>query len=139
VKAGDVIERPIGRHPGDRKKMSSRARKARPAITRIDTVEPLGGVSLIEVTIGTGRTHQIRVHLAESGHAVVGDELYGGVRRRVPPRLRAIGGLARPFLHATRLTVSHPRHGGRVTFEAPLPSELRAVIEALRNAAKAKS
>jgi 23S rRNA pseudouridine1911/1915/1917 synthase len=139
VKAGDVIERPIGRHPGDRKKMSSRARKARPAITRIDTVEPLGGVSLIEVTIGTGRTHQIRVHLAESGHAVVGDELYGGVRRRVPPRLRAIGGLARPFLHATRLTVSHPRHGGRVTFEAPLPSELRAVIEALRNAARAKS
>jgi 23S rRNA pseudouridine1911/1915/1917 synthase len=138
VKAGDVIERPIGRHPGDRKKMSTRARKGRPAITRVDVVEPLGGVSLIQVTIGTGRTHQIRVHLAESGHAVVGDELYGGVRHRVPPRLRPIVGLDRPFLHATRLTVSHPRSGARVTFEAPMPRELRAVVEALRDAARAK-
>jgi 23S rRNA pseudouridine1911/1915/1917 synthase len=139
VKAGAVIELPIGRHPGDRKKMSSRAHKGRPAITRVDSVEPLGGVSLIRVTIGTGRTHQIRVHLGESGHPVVGDELYGGARRQVPPRLRAMATLKRPFLHATMLTVTHPGHGHRVTFEAALPEELSSVIEGLRHATKTKT
>ena len=134
ARAGDVIDQPIGRHPRDRKKMSSRARRSRPAITRVDSVEALGGVSLVHVTIGTGRTHQIRVHLSESGHAIVGDAVYGGARRRIPPRLRSIAQLDRPFLHAMRLTVTHPRTGERVTFEAPLPNDLSDVLEALRHA-----
>jgi 23S rRNA pseudouridine1911/1915/1917 synthase len=136
MKAGGVIDRPIGRHPGNRKKMSSRTRKGRAAITRVETAEALGGVSLITVRIGTGRTHQIRVHLAEAGHAVVGDELYGGVRQRLPARLRALASLERPFLHASSLSIAHPTRGKQLTFEAPLPRDLSSVIEAMRNAGK---
>ena len=61
-------------------------------MTRIVSVEPLGGVSLVRVTIGTGRTHQIRVHLSEAGHPVVGDALYGGAPRQLPARLAALAG-----------------------------------------------
>src|SRR5262249_44336719 len=97
---GQTIELPIGRDPRHRKKMSSRAPRARSASTTIDHVEPLGGVSLVRLRIGTGRTHQIRVHLSEVGHAVIGDELYGGIRRGLPGRVRVLGTLTRPFLHA---------------------------------------
>jgi 23S rRNA pseudouridine1911/1915/1917 synthase len=84
MRAGETLSRPIGRDPRDRKKMSTRARKVRSAVTRVMSAEPLGGVSLVRLTIGTGRTHQIRVHLSEAGHPVVGDTLYGGERRSVP-------------------------------------------------------
>lgn len=131
-RAGRTFERPIGRDPRHRQKMSSRARHARAALTRVVDVEALGGVSLVRLSIGTGRTHQIRVHLSEAGHPVVGDALYGGVRRKPPPRLAVLGRLDRPFLHAARLTFAHPSSGQALTFEAPLPSELTAVLEKLR-------
>jgi 23S rRNA-/tRNA-specific pseudouridylate synthase len=88
----------------------------------------LPGVSLLRVAIATGRTHQIRVHLSAIGHPIVGDALYGGVRRRVPGPLRAVLRLSRPFLHAERLSFTHPRTGDRLTFTAPLPRDLETVL-----------
>jgi 23S rRNA pseudouridine1911/1915/1917 synthase len=132
--AGQVFDRAIGRDPNDRQKISSRGRRTRSAFTRIDRVEPLNGVSLIDVTIGSGRTHQIRVHLSEAGYPVVGDRLYGGQRRRGGPP--ALAGLERPFLHASRLSFEHPSDGRTLTFESPLPRELRAVVDLLRQAPK---
>jgi 23S rRNA pseudouridine1911/1915/1917 synthase len=135
VRAGTQMAQPIGRDPRRRQKMSSRARHARPATTRVVDSETLGGVSLVRVAIGTGRTHQIRVHLSESGHPVVGDALYGGARKSVPPRLAALGRLDRPFLHAARIAFTHPSTGQAVTIESPLSADLQAVLDALRRAA----
>jgi 23S rRNA pseudouridine1911/1915/1917 synthase len=132
VRAPVVIDRPIGRDPRHRQRMSSRARHARAATSRVALVEALGGVSLVRVSIGTGRTHQIRVHLSESGHPVVGDALYGGTRRRVPARLAAVGRLDRPFLHASKLEFAHPSGGQRMAFEAPLPEDLEDVLSRLQ-------
>ena len=132
VKSGDRLDRPIGRDPRHRQKMSSRARRPRPAMTEILDVVPLPGVSLIRVKIGTGRTHQIRVHLSESGHPVVGDALYGGIRKHLPGRLAPLALLERPFLHAARLGFTHPTTGARLTFDAPLPADLAAVIGTLK-------
>ena len=115
VQAGRRIDAPIGRDPANRKKMSSDARRAcasREAVTRIVRAEHFGRVlTLAQVAIHTGRTHQIRVHLSAIGHPIVGDALYGGVHRRVPGDLRAVTHLDRPFLHAARLVFTHP--GGR--------------------------
>jgi 23S rRNA pseudouridine1911/1915/1917 synthase len=86
------------------------------------------------VAIATGRTHQIRVHLSAIGHPVVGDATYGGVHRRIPGHLRALGRLARPFLHAWRLAFTHPGDGRRLAFEAPLPLDLESVLDELRAA-----
>ena len=134
AKAGEKLTQPIGRDPRPRQKMSSRAPRARPAVSRVLHVEPLGGVSLARVAIDTGRTHQIRVHLSESGHPVVGDALYGGTRKSVPPRLAALAKLKRPFLHAAKLGFSHPTTGKEIVFEAPLPADLASVLDALRRA-----
>jgi 23S rRNA pseudouridine1911/1915/1917 synthase len=127
-----TLDRPIGRDPRHRQKMSTRARRARPALTRVIDVEALGGVSLVRVAISTGRTHQIRVHLSEAGHPVVGDEVYGGRRRKSPARFAALSALARPFLHASTLSFAHPADGRPVTFEAPLPEDLVDLLAALR-------
>lgn len=136
VQAGRRIDLPIGRDPNHRKKMSARARRARTAVTRVVRAEHLRGVSLVEVAIATGRTHQIRVHLSAIGHPIVGDATYGGVRRRLPGHLKAVGRLERPFLHAARLTFTHPADGRRLTFESPLPDDLQAVLDAVRTTAR---
>jgi 23S rRNA pseudouridine1911/1915/1917 synthase len=132
VQAGRRIDAAIGRDPAHRQKMSTRARRSRTAVTRVTRAEHLKGVSLLHVAIATGRTHQIRVHLSAIGHPVVGDALYGGVHRRVPPHLRPVTRLERPFLHARRLAFAHPRDGRRVEFTAPLPPDLQAVLDDLR-------
>jgi 23S rRNA pseudouridine1911/1915/1917 synthase len=133
VEAGRRIDAPIGRDPVNRKKMSARARRAREAVTRIVRVEHLGpALTLAQVAIHTGRTHQIRVHLSAIGHPVVGDPLYGGVHRRVPGDLKAVRHLDRPFLHAARLAFSHPVDGRRMEFESELPSDLQRVLDELR-------
>jgi 23S rRNA pseudouridine1911/1915/1917 synthase len=132
VHAGRRIEEPIGRDPVHRQKMSTRARRARTAVTRITRVEHLPGVTLAAIAIATGRTHQIRVHLHSIGHPVVGDALYGGIHRRVPPHLRAVSHLDRPFLHAGRLAFAQPTNGSRLEFECPLPEDLQRVIDDLR-------
>ena len=132
VHAGRRIDAPIGRDPANRQRMSARARRARSAVTRITRVEPLRGLSFAQIAIATGRTHQIRVHRSAIGHPIVGDALYGGVRRHVPADLRAVMRLERPFLHAARLAFAHPADGRRLELVAPLPDDLRAVLDDIR-------
>ena len=134
VHAGRRIDAAIGRDPANRQKMSSRSRHARHAVTRITRAERLPGVTLCQVAIHTGRTHQIRVHLSAIGHPIVGDSLYGGVHRRVPGDIRAVQRLERPFLHAYRLMFTHPRDGRRMEFTTPLPDDLQRVLADLPRA-----
>ena len=122
------IDIPIGRDPVHREKISTRARRARSAVTRVTWARHVPGLSLLRIAIHTGRTHQIRVHLNAIGHPIVGDALYGGVHRRVPHQLRAVQHLTRPFLHAERLAFTHPRTGEYLEFTAPLPQDLRSVL-----------
>ena len=132
VQAGRRIDAAIGRDPVNRQKMSARAKHARTAVTRITRAHHLAGVTLCQVAIHTGRTHQIRVHLSAIGHPIVGDAVYGGVRRRVPGDLRALQRLERPFLHAERLAFTHPRdQKRRMEFTAPLPDDLLQILEDL--------
>jgi 23S rRNA pseudouridine1911/1915/1917 synthase len=132
VQAGRRIEEPIGRDPVNRKKMSARARRSREAVTRIARVMHVNpALTLAQIAIHTGRTHQIRVHLSAIGHPVVGDSLYGGVRRRVAADIRAVMRLDRPFLHAARLAFKHPADGRRMVFESPLPRDLQEVLDEL--------
>jgi 23S rRNA pseudouridine1911/1915/1917 synthase len=129
VQAGRRIDAPIGRDPAHRQKMSARSRRARTAVTRITRAQPLHGVTLAQIAIHTGRTHQIRVHLSAIGHPVVGDALYGGSRRRVPADLRPVLRLERPFLHAARLAFTHPIDDRRLEFTAALPADLQTVLD----------
>ncbi|MCE2540039.1 MAG: RluA family pseudouridine synthase [Acidobacteria bacterium] len=132
VRQGRRIDLPIGRDPVDRKRISVRSRRAREAVTRVVTAEPLDGVTLVQVAIATGRTHQIRVHLSAVGHPVVGDSVYGGCRRHPPPHLRVVQRLHRPFLHAARLAFAHPRDGRRIEVSCALPDDLQHVADAIR-------
>ncbi len=132
---GTRYDTPIGRDPNDRKRMSGRARRGRTALTDVVDVEPFKSVSLVRLVIGTGRTHQIRVHLAEAGHPLAGDALYGGVRKRLPTHLAALASLERPFLHAARLAFTQPVTGKTIDVGAPLPADLERVLTTLRRTA----
>ncbi len=125
------IDIPIGRDPVHREKISTRARRARSAVSRVTWARHIPGLSLLRIAIATGRTHQIRVHLNAIGHPIVGDALYGGIHRRMPNNLRAVQQLTRPFLHAERLAFSQPRTGERLEFSVPLPGDLRGVLETI--------
>lgn len=139
VQSGRRIDTPIGRDPENRKKMSARARRSREAVTRVVRTEPFTrALTLAVVSIHTGRTHQIRVHLSAIGHPVVGDALYGGVHRRVPGDLRAVTRLERPFLHAARLAFRHPVDERRMEFTSPLPPDLQSVLDQLRESLQAR-
>jgi 23S rRNA pseudouridine1911/1915/1917 synthase len=118
-----VIEVPVGRDKRDRKKMAA-VRGGRQARTLYRVVETFPEHTLLEVRPHTGRTHQVRVHLAWMGYPVVGDSVYGRRRQRL---LRS-----RHFLHAARITFEHPVSGKTITLEAPLPAELSAVLNRLR-------
>ena len=131
VQAGRRIEAAIGRDPSNRLKMSTRASRARHAVTRITRAHHLPGLTLCQVAIHTGRTHQIRVHLSAIGHPIVGDATYGGVHRRVAGDIRAVQRLERPFLHAARLVFTHPGDSRRMQFIAPLPDDLTQVLDDL--------
>jgi 23S rRNA pseudouridine1911/1915/1917 synthase len=132
--AEGTIDRPVGRHPKERKKMAVVA-GGREARTRYRTLERFHGCSLVELELETGRTHQIRVHLASIGHPVVGDPVYGGAQwkgvqeGRVRSLLRSLG---RQALHASRLELVHPRSGEPLVFESPLPEDIQRVVEGLR-------
>ena len=131
VQAGRRIEAAIGRDPSNPVKMSTRASRARHAVTRITRAHHMPGVTLCQVAILTGRTHQIRVHLSAIGHPIVGDSTYGGVHRRVPGDIRAVQRLERPFLHAARLMFVHPRDNRRMQFISELPDDLARVLDDL--------
>jgi 23S rRNA pseudouridine1911/1915/1917 synthase len=134
---GRTFDQPLGRDPKHRQRISSRARHARDAKTVVSDVEQLNGVSLVRVRIHTGRTHQIRVHLSEAGFPVVGDDLYGGVRRHPAASLAAVARLDRPFLHASHLSFTHPADGRQLTFDAPLPADLQHIVDTLKRGASA--
>jgi 23S rRNA pseudouridine1911/1915/1917 synthase len=136
LQAGRRIDAPIGRDPSTRKKMSARARRSREAVTRVVRAEHLKALTLVQVAIHTGRTHQIRVHLSAIGHPIVGDSLYGGIHRRVPGDLRAVTHLDRPFLHSAHLVFTHPGDGRRMDFTSGLPEDLQRVIDELRGPAE---
>jgi 23S rRNA pseudouridine1911/1915/1917 synthase len=132
VVAGRRIEEPIGRDPRNRLRMSNRARRSREAVTRIVRVYHVNpALSLAQIAIHTGRTHQIRVHLSAIGHPIVGDALYGGVHRRVQADIKAVLKLQRPFLHAAKLAFRHPTDGRRMAFESELPADLKTVLDDL--------
>jgi len=120
------IDAPIGRHPIDRKRFSTHARRGRDARTHWTIDSRLGELTLLRVTLETGRTHQIRVHLASVGLPVAGDPVYGGGRRMT----RELG-LTRQALHATLLGFEHPTSGERIVLRSPLPEDLRSVTESL--------
>lgn len=127
--AAGRIEAPIGRDPRNRQRMAV-VPDGRPSVTGYRVRERFAGWTLIEVDLVTGRTHQIRVHLAALGHPVAGDTVYGtGTARRGPE------GLGRLFLHAWRLVFATPATGDLVRLEAALPTELEAVLAALRDTA----
>lgn len=134
--AGGVIQAPIGRHPQDRRRMTA-LNAGRAAWSEFRVLERFARCALVEVYPRTGRTHQIRVHLAHVGHPVLADPTYG---KTPPPFTFAQAGLPggdRPLLgrcalHAARLTLTHPQSGARLSFEAPLPTDLATALEALR-------
>jgi len=136
ARASGEIALPIGRDPAHRRKMSVRAPRGREARTGYTLVEALDGAALLRVRLHTGRTHQIRVHLAAIGHPVAGDETYGGLRE--PPSRRAssrqaLRSLRRPALHAACLAFEHPATRARMIFESPLPEDISSVVGRLRN------
>ncbi len=117
------INAPIGRHPVDRKRMAVIA-GGRPAVTDYEVLERFPGYTLVRAILQTGRTHQIRVHMAHLGHPVVGDPVYGA--RRSPWNLKG------QCLHAQRLAFRHPRTGAWMSFTAPLPPDMEKVLADLR-------
>jgi len=139
ARAAGEIDAPIGRDPVRRQRMSVRAVRGRAARSAWRVEERFDGAALLRVRIHSGRTHQIRVHLSSVGHPVAGDALYGGTRtpssRKAAARL-ALGSLERPALHSARLAFEHPATAERLAFEAPLPEDLRRVLEALRAASR---
>ncbi|HEV2854104.1 MAG TPA: RluA family pseudouridine synthase [Thermoanaerobaculia bacterium] len=128
--ASGTIESPIGRHPQKRKEMAVRP-GGRPARTGYRTVAAKAGVSLLEMDLATGRTHQIRVHLKHIGHPLVGDPVYGEARWKGLPRSvqAPLRDFPRPALHAWRLAFRHPETGAPLRFEAPVPEDLRTLWE----------
>ena len=146
----DVVEEPIGDHPTHREKKAIRREdaSARPAVTAYEVVERYRGYAYLRVRPQTGRTHQIRIHLAHIGCPVLCDRLYGGrakisemdlmPRDKFAQDQAAVETAAQPALldrqalHAHRLTIRHPATGERVTFEAPLPADMLRMLEALR-------
>jgi len=130
-----VIETPIGRSIKDRKKFSTRTRKGRIAVTQWNVIKRFGNdLTLLEIKLHTGRTHQIRVHFSETGHPLVGDSVYGGTRqikRISKDRQYAVASFLRPALHSKRLGFHHPQTGKWMEFEAPLPLDLGDLLNKL--------
>jgi 23S rRNA pseudouridine1911/1915/1917 synthase len=131
---GRSVAEPIGRHRAVRTRMAVRS-DGRPAVTHLRVVRRFRAATLVQAQLETGRTHQIRVHLAHIGYPILGDPLYGG-RRRIPPGsgpalLEALASMRRQALHAAQLRLAHPRTGRELHWEAPLPPDMAALIAAL--------
>lgn len=135
VTAGNTIEKPIGRHPHDRLKMAVRE-DGREAITHYRIEERFGEVAtLLRVQLETGRTHQIRVHLTDAHHPLVGDPLYGKahiVKGTPTPIREALQSFSRQALHATELALFHPKTEEELVFEVPVPEDMANLLAVLR-------
>lgn len=123
----DTIDTWYGRHPRDRQRFSSKVESGKRAVTEYHVAEVFEGAALVEVKLHTGRTHQIRVHLADRGHGLIGDPVYGS-------RKKSRYVLDRPALHAHRLAFEHPFTQAPVTLEAPVPADLGILLKQLRSA-----
>lgn len=119
------VDAPLGTDPADPERVAVGGLRARPALTRLKVLARGGGCALVRAEPHTGRTHQIRVHLAHVGHPLVGDELYGGPTRDA----RGATLLERPALHSESLTFVHPRTGEPMTLRAPLWRDMRELLE----------
>ncbi|MHC1728997.1 MAG: RluA family pseudouridine synthase [Syntrophobacteraceae bacterium] len=140
AREGEIVTL-LGRHPTDRKKIAVLQGKGRDALSRWRVEKAWGEATLLRVVIETGRTHQIRVHLSHIGHPVVGDETYGGGKRRAKniksaPVRDLLLGADRQMLHAKHLEFTHPATGGIISVTAPLPEDFRRLIEGLDRLAK---
>lgn len=137
-----LLKLPIGRHPIHRKRMSTTTRKGRLAETSWRIREKFKGITLLELTLKTGRTHQIRVHCTAMGHPIVGDQIYrsrkwlkdidrlfSGESSSLAAQLKAA---SRQMLHAWQLGLTHPHTGEFMTFESPIPADMETVIDKLR-------
>ena len=134
LSGGATIDEPIGRHRSQRTRMAVRA-DGREAITHYRVEKRFRANTLLRVQLETGRTHQIRVHLAHVGWPIVGDPTYGGRRRfprgASPELLKALAEFPRQALHAARLTLLHPHSGKALQFTAPLPADMQSLVRAL--------
>ena len=135
--SGEILL-PVGRHPVDRKKMSTRSRRGKDALTLWKVRERYGLATLLDVEIKTGRTHQIRVHLTERGYPLIGDMVYGNPSKLQTVKDAALKAYLKSFqrqaLHAAQLSFLHPHSGERVVFTAPIPEDmvnLRALFRAI--------
>ena len=132
---GGTVDKPIDRHRTDRLRMAVRA-DGREAVTHYRLAERFAYHSLLRVILETGRTHQIRVHLAHIGHPLVGDPLYGGRRQLTAgasqAQREALTGFRRQALHAARLSFTHPVTGKMVSVESSLPDDFDALLNILR-------
>lgn len=138
VTSGATIDKPIGRHATQRTKMSIRS-GGREAVTHFRIRERFRHFTLLDVQLETGRTHQIRVHMAHIRRPLVGDQVYGG-RLALPPACSealatALRGFRRQALHASKLALVHPTQGNEVAWSAPLPADFAALLDVLRHAA----
>ncbi|WP_225413500.1 RluA family pseudouridine synthase [Stigmatella hybrida] len=131
-KAEGRIETLYGRHPVHRQRFTGKVREGKSAVTVFRTRELFEGAALVEVDLLTGRTHQIRVHLSESGHPLLCDALYGAGRKGKGHVAEAQAQLGRQALHAWKLSFAHPRTGKVLTLEAPVPEDLTACMRVLR-------
>ncbi|WP_028491382.1 23S rRNA pseudouridine(1911/1915/1917) synthase RluD [Thioalkalivibrio sp. ALE19] len=143
VIAGGTVDAPVGRHPVDRKRMAVNP-SGKPATTHYRVAERFRGHTLLNARLETGRTHQIRVHMAHLRHPLVGDPVYGGrprpVRGMDESAREVVNGFRRQALHAARLEFRHPATGEPQAFEAPLPADFASLLEVLRaDAANAES
>jgi 23S rRNA pseudouridine1911/1915/1917 synthase len=130
-----VVDAPMDRHPRHRQRMAV-VRDGRPARTLYEVAERWRGTSLLHCRLVTGRTHQIRVHMAHVGHALVGDPLYAGRQWKAiadPHAAVACRRFSRQALHAWRLEFTHPVSGELVSFEAPMPDDIQGLIDVLRD------
>lgn len=118
------IDAPIGRHPVERKKMSVNVKSGRNAVTHFKVLDRFPAATYLELKLETGRTHQIRVHMAYINHPVIGDEVYGRKKQRFDTRGQV--------LHARRLTLEHPATGELMEFEAPVPDYFTRLIQELK-------
>ena len=135
VISGATIDKPMGRHPRDRQRMAVLSSGGKSAVTHYRVLERYRAHSLLGVNLDTGRTHQIRVHLAAIGFPIVGDQVYGG-RARVPrgasrALLSCLEEFRRQALHACRLRFAHPVQGQMLDFAAPLPQDMRRLVNTL--------